>query len=59
MRRVKKQKQIGFWRGLIPFHFKNDTDGQAEGAEGAEEAEKAEEVICISDFVNWYKYGIQ
>ena len=31
----------------IPFHFKNDTDGQAEGAE---------EVICISNFVNWYKF---
>jgi hypothetical protein len=28
---------------------KNDTHGQAK------EAEEAEEVICIDNFVNWYK----
>ncbi|MEH2052798.1 hypothetical protein [Nostoc sp.] len=31
---------------VILFHLKNDTHGQAE---------EAGEVICINNFVNWYK----
>ncbi|MBD2493124.1 hypothetical protein [Nostoc sp. FACHB-280] len=54
----------GLGLGVIPFHFKNDTDMKASprllltetlrerSATGRRVAEK---VICISNFVNWYK----
>ncbi|BAZ49881.1 hypothetical protein NIES4103_24940 [Nostoc sp. NIES-4103] len=43
---------------LIPFHFKIDAFRQAGEAGEAGEAGGERKIICMADFVKWYKGGL-